>query len=183
MTIMEFAGHTNATTSAHYYSNISNLVRCVTKHIYDLSRASGCNANFINPLRPNSATLLINLNDPHEQVDGGDCYSRNFIAGGTADCQRYEGNCKKCGFFIKAHGAEEGNGGNDEEKNAETEAAKSIDRQMDFYAKMLRDPNLDDKIEEFRVRTLKLEEAVEDLSTQLWQEFMRKSHEKEKNKT
>ena len=183
MTIMEFAGHTNATTSAHYYSNISNLVRCVTKHIYDLSRASGYNANLTNFIRPNSATLLINLNDPYEQVDGGDCYSRNFLAGGTADCQRHEGNCKKCGFFIKAHGAEEGNGGNDEEKDAEIEAGKSIDRQMDFYAKMLRDPNLDDKIEEFQVRTLKLEEAVEDFSTQLWQEFMRKSHEKEKDKT
>ena len=182
MTIMEFAGHTNATTSAHYYSNISNLVRCVTKHIYDLSRASGYNANLTNFIRPNSATLLINLNDPYEQVDGGYCYSRNFLAGGTADCQRYEGNCKKCGFFIKAHGAEEGNGGNDEEKDAEIEAGKSIDRQMDFYAKMLRDPNLDDKIEEFQVRTLKLEEAVEDFSTQLWQEFMRKSHEKEKDK-
>ena len=71
----------------------------------------------------------------------------------------------------------------DEEMVAEIEEKKeSIDAQMDYYVKMLGDPNLDDKIEEFQVRTLKLEESAVDLSTQIWQDFIRRSHEKEKNK-
>lgn len=185
MTIKEFAGHTDATTSAHYYSNMANTVRCATKYIYNRYRASGGSVDYTRHIRVNPASLLIDSDDPHVQVDGGYCYSPDFLVGMTTDCRKCAGKCQACGFFMKDRRDEYEKEGTDtdEEMVAEIEEKKeSIDAQMDYYVKMLGDPNLDDKIEEFQVRTLKLEESAVDLSTQIWQDFIRRSHEKEKNK-
>lgn len=168
MTIKDFAGHTNATTSAHYYSNISNTIRCSTKYIYDKFRSSKGTVDYTPHIRINPASLLISPDDPHVEVDGGGCYSPAFIRGSVADCQQCGGRCKVCGFFWPKHGAES--------------PKENIDIEMEYYIKMLKDPNLDDKIEEYQVHALRLEESAVDLATQIWEEFRRREHEQEKNK-
>ena len=168
MILREFAVHTNDTADAHYYGNISHTVRCVTRYQYERYKReqSVLKKEIANIANFNLRGFTIDDAQPHIEVDAGDCYSADRIAGGIADCRRVGGDCQKCRYLKRRSrkGAPDG---------------AELDKEMEFFRKMLKSPALDDRLEEFQIRANLLEQHAQDFATQIWRELMQGEKEKE----
>ncbi len=95
---MELAGHSDIDVSSHYYSNISNLVECVTLERYRKSKGDGADIVGI-PKYP------IALPKSRDRVAGGWCGVSAVTAGDVSQCLKTVnqdgqiGECVYCGHF------------------------------------------------------------------------------------
>lgn len=94
----ELAGHSDVDISAHYYSNISNLVECVTLERY--RKQKGGKADLIGALKyPLSAPTAM------RRVGGGYCGAPSVANGDIGEClkvlgkQGHIGECGCCGHY------------------------------------------------------------------------------------
>ena len=95
----ELAGHANIDISSHYYSNISNLVRCATIERY--RKLKGTEATM-------GGTLRYPVTNPPSSrtVTDGRCASPAYQEGGIEDClavvndDGHIGDCRICRYFL-----------------------------------------------------------------------------------
>ena len=94
----ELAGHANIDISSHYYSNVSNLVKCATIERY--RKMKGTEANIDGTLRyPVTKTSS-------QSVTGGRCTSPAYQEGHIDDClmiindNGHLGDCCSCRYFL-----------------------------------------------------------------------------------
>ena len=103
VTAMLLAGHDDVNTSAHYYSNISNLIECKTyrqyRHILE-----GKVKYQISKYKP-----LHNISEHINLDDGGKCFSNEFMQGSISDCMNSSGPsgeigyCPNCKYYRKKY--------------------------------------------------------------------------------
>lgn len=160
--IRAFAGHTNDITSAHYYGNVSKLVRCATKVFYDRvrNRRSAEHGTIQKDTKINPLSVLIDLDGPHVPVDGGNCYSEQFISGEFVNCNEVSGRCKECRFFWP------------DEKQMDEDECKQIDQEMNYLIYLLKSDRIEERITEFQLRAQNLERDIANLATRYWRELM-----------
>ena len=94
----ELAGHSDIDISSHYYSNISNLVECVTLERYRMSKGSAMSMAGIQ--RYPSAAIETGL-----RVEGGWCDAATVAAGDIGECLKAAGengqigDCACCAHY------------------------------------------------------------------------------------
>lgn len=94
----ELAGHSDIDISSHYYSNISNLVECVTLERY--RKSMGCKAEIIGT----SKFPITNLESWY-RLPSGWCDAASVKEGDIGECikitnmQGEIGNCNHCGHY------------------------------------------------------------------------------------
>ena len=159
--IKEFAGHADEATSANYYGNISKTIRCATKVLYDKAnnRRSNEHGRIQDKHSANPLSVLINEALPHVEVDYGSCYSERFLNNNYTDCGAVNGECMKCRYFMPNH----------IEKTLYLEA--NVDSELDFVMKLLRDPKIEDRIQDYQVEMQQLQSKISNLSLYYWREF------------
>ncbi len=95
---MELAGHSDIDISSHYYSNISNLVECVTLERYRSSKDSGV-------VLDGALKYSLAIPETKSRVANGWCGSQEVAAGNICDClkvsgvQGHIGDCSRCGYY------------------------------------------------------------------------------------
>jgi hypothetical protein len=95
----ELAGHAGIEMSAHYYSNISNLVQCMT--IGRFRKSKGDEAMIFGSSKYPPAVL-----EDAVKVKGGRCSSGLFNAGSIDDCLKvmgsngHIGDCRRCTHYL-----------------------------------------------------------------------------------
>lgn len=101
--VMMLAGHDNPEMSAHYYSNISTLIKCRTYRAFKSLTNNDTEysiASFSGPLKATASYVTINS-------EGDRCYSPNFCKDNFSDCFKVGGPngeigyCQKCTYFRK----------------------------------------------------------------------------------
>ena len=167
MVLKAFAIHTNDKQDAHYYGNVTKLVRCTTKYYYEKYKRNQAILKEDLAKQMTFALDSLNIDDraPYIEVDSGRCYNPSAVAGTYKDCKKYGGDCEKCGWH-------KGSGKKVDEQD--------IDQEMEHWRKLLTSDSLDEKIEEFQVRTNALEMHLQDFATQIWKELQEKDMRKEK---
>lgn len=96
----ELADHEDIAVSAHYYGNISELVKCVTYEVCRKKRSGGNLTATFHRRRFSSEFI---------ELEGGRCYSPNFLQGSCADCLQswppdgVIGTCQCCDYFVPAN--------------------------------------------------------------------------------
>lgn len=96
----ELADHEDIAVSAHYYGNISELVKCATYEICRKKRSGGNLTASFHRRRFSSEFV---------KLEGGRCYSPNFLQGSCADCLQswppdgVIGTCQCCDYFVPAN--------------------------------------------------------------------------------
>lgn len=103
VTAMMLAGHNDVNTSAHYYSNISNLIECKTyrqyRHILE-----GKVTYQVSKYKP-----TFNISEYKRLDDGGKCFSNEFRNGNISDCMNSSGPsgeigyCPNCKYYRKKY--------------------------------------------------------------------------------
>lgn len=102
VTAMLLAGHNNAITASHYYSNLTELIECKTYRQY--RRLSGDSARFQISFTPRLPTTA----ESKVLSDGGRCYSKAYLQGEIDDCLATMGEngeigyCPACTYYRKA---------------------------------------------------------------------------------
>ena len=99
---MLLAGHDNIEMSAHYYSNITNLIECRTYRQYRLVTKGDVSYQL-------SLTRKLPTKDMEnvQLSDGGKCYSGKYKSGEIDDCMKCSGPsgeigyCPSCSFYRK----------------------------------------------------------------------------------
>lgn len=100
VTAMLLAGHDNIEMSAHYYSNITNLIECRTYRQYRLV-TKGDVAYRLSLSRK----VFVDNADCSILVDGGRCHSVKYMNGDIGDCMECAGPsgelgyCTSCRFY------------------------------------------------------------------------------------
>jgi hypothetical protein len=95
----ELAGHAHIDVSAHYYSNISNLVECATLERYRKSKK-------IEAIVYGGSKYHLTVPADARRVSEGHCVSEKFRDGSIDDCLKvtnYNGNigdCRFCGYYL-----------------------------------------------------------------------------------
>jgi len=95
----ELAGHSDIDVSSHYYSNISNLVECVTLERW--RKAKGGNASFTG-----AAKYPVSVPTNMCRVNGGYCDAPSVKAGRIDECLKildghgHIGECTRCGHYL-----------------------------------------------------------------------------------
>ena len=162
--IKEFAGHVDAATSAHYYSNISNTVRCAAKYYYEKAHAKdkriGKRDYIGTESSGNPLSLLINREDRHVEVDHGWCYSGNFLNGDITDCRFVDGACENCRYFVRNPSAP------DDTDNLEMK----VDNEIQFLITLLQKQDITAAISESQAQIQQLESDVYNLATRIWRQ-------------
>lgn len=101
VTAMMLAGHDNIEMSAHYYSNISNLIECQTYRQYRLITKGEVNYQ----ISTTNKSPLNLRNQYAKLLDGGRCYSVRFQKKDFSDCMAVSGKngeigyCEACPFY------------------------------------------------------------------------------------
>lgn len=96
----ELADHEDIAASVHYYSNISELVKSVTYEVCRKKRSG-------NP--PTAAFHRKRFSSAFVEIEGGRCYSQNFLHGSCKDCLQswppdgVIGTCQCCDYFVPAN--------------------------------------------------------------------------------
>lgn len=104
VTAMLLAGHDNIEMSAHYYSNITNLIECRTYRQY--RRISKGEITY--RLSSLDRVPTIRKNNIKKLSHGGSCFSENFYIGDFSDCfsmaskEGEIGYCPECKFYRKS---------------------------------------------------------------------------------
>lgn len=100
LTAMLLAGHDDINISAHYYSNLTNLIECRTYRQYRL--ISKGNVSYqVSTVKK----LPIKQDDYSNLSNGGRCYSEKYLSGDIADCMCATGTngelgyCLNCGYY------------------------------------------------------------------------------------
>lgn len=99
VTAMLLAGHTDVNMSAHYYSNITNLIECRTYRQFRLVTKGNVTyqVSHVNKLPVHSEYSKLS--------DGGKCYSENYLLGNISDCLGAVGKngemgyCPDCSYY------------------------------------------------------------------------------------
>ena len=102
LTAMMLAGHDDIETSAHYYSNITNLIECRTYRQYRLVTQGNVSYQV-------SLSRKLPVKDLYfcTLKDGGKCYSERYSAGDISDCLKSAGPagelgyCPNCDYYRK----------------------------------------------------------------------------------
>jgi len=95
----ELAGHTDIDISSHYFSNISNLVECVTITRYRKLKGGG--ADIIG-----DSKYPLALPEARSRISDGWCDAPEVAADGISEClkvigtQGYIGDCSRCGHYF-----------------------------------------------------------------------------------
>jgi len=94
----DLAGHSDIDISSHYFSNISNLVECVTLERYRKTKASGADIS-------GAPKYPITLQDVRSRVTDGWCGAPAVAAGDIGECLKAAGDhgqigdCAHCGHY------------------------------------------------------------------------------------
>jgi hypothetical protein len=94
----ELAGHSSVDISAHYYSNISNLVECVTLEMYRKSKNTIADV-------VGTPKYPVSVADDMRRVTDGWCTSAAMKSGSVDDCLKvlgvngYIGECSRCDHY------------------------------------------------------------------------------------
>jgi len=95
----ELAGHSDIDISSHYYSNISNLVECVTLERYRKSKGGGADMGGV-------SRYPLTLPETRSRVSDGWCGAPEVAAGDISECLKVAGvqgkigDCSRCGHFF-----------------------------------------------------------------------------------
>jgi len=95
----ELAGHAHIETSAHYYSNISNLVLCATQEWYRKIKEAPAMIH-------GSSKYPLTVRKNAVKVSGGRCISEVFADNRIDDCLKvfgdngHIGDCRYCVYFL-----------------------------------------------------------------------------------
>lgn len=96
VTAMLLAGHDDINISAHYYSNITNLIECRTYRQYRLVTKGNVSYQISHfnklPIRSEQYANLTN---------GGKCYSENYLVGDISDCLGAVGKDGEIGYCLE----------------------------------------------------------------------------------
>lgn len=167
--IKEFAGHADAAISENYYGNISKVIRCAAKTFYDRVRNRNSDA-VIFDFDTNAAAYLPRKTESTIVVDHGQCCSAAFISNQIDDCIPVNGNCLRCNFLRRTEVIE-----------AEISVQEEkVDTEIKLVMELLKDPKLEQKIEEYQREVLGVQENIAVLYRQycsLWE--VRNAKEKE----
>lgn len=159
--IKEFSGHADAAVSAHYYGNISKVIRCASKTFYDRARNRDRNT-VVFDFETNAAAYLPSGTKGAIPLDHGLCCSPTFISGRIEDCIPVNGDCLRCSFLRRTDIL-------DSEISAQEE---KVDAEIRFVMELLKDPKLEQKIEEYQREVLAVQENIAVLYRQycsLWE--------------
>lgn len=141
--IKEFAGHADAAISENYYGNISKVIRCASRTFYDRAKNGG-NTAVVFGFETNAAAYLPVHMQNKVTVDYGECGSEKFASGQSEDCIRAGGNCLRCIFLRRKEMLEE-------EINIQEQV---VDTETQYVMELLKDPKLEQKIQEYQQEML-----------------------------
>lgn len=103
LTAMLLAGHETMDMSAHYYSNITNLIECRTYRQYRLITKGEVSYQI-----STAKKIPVKVNDDFSKLaDGGRCYSEKYRNSDFSDCLETSGKagelgyCPSCKYFRK----------------------------------------------------------------------------------
>lgn len=103
VTAMLLAGHDNVSTSAHYFSNLSQFIECRSYQVYRKLTSSQTSYEI------SKAQPKYTIGKAFVQLDNkGRCYSPRFATGDYSDCLKVISNhaelgtCTSCPFYRKA---------------------------------------------------------------------------------
>lgn len=162
--IKRFAGHSTPQTDANYYGNTSRFVRCATKILWERTRTAADSCIEEEVLMPrNNMQVFIDRSRPYIKVDGGRCYSEQLAKKDYTSCFQCNGRCKKCGDYVA-----------DKTDKVTAAEEKKLNEEAMLIIQMLKDKDLDARIEEYQQRMLKLENDLHDYASRLWREFTAK---------
>ena len=89
---MQLASHDSIEMSAHYYSNLTNLIECRTYRQYRLVTKGNVSYEISNAMKfPIKSTCI-------ELKSGGKCYSEKYQNGNYEDCMETSGNNGELGY-------------------------------------------------------------------------------------
>ena len=146
--IKDFAGHVDSAISENYYGNISKVVRCVTRNLYDRARNKRSDAVVFG--YGESATMYLPAGpEDTTEVDQGECISARFAAGDAGDCLSSEGDCLRCQYLRKKYM------GADIKKQE-----NKVDNEVAFVMELLKDPALEQRLDEYQEEMLRAQESI-----------------------
>lgn len=166
MMLKEFSGHESEAMAFHYANNISKAARCITKVYYE--RAKKANIEDVVSADYNPTSILIDESLPHVELDKGWCYSEKLMKGDESDCKKCNGNCETCALY--------------KPKKKSIDLRKDeiqMDSEMDSIRELLKSEKIKEKIEEYCLRTNRLENLIRQYSLKVWKELEDKDHGKE----
>lgn len=137
MMVKEFAGHSNENISANYYGNIKKLCRARIVYVHHL--AIGKKKTNIYYSRPTKIDVSTDKSGAYIELDNGRCYSPNYVNDieNDVDCSKAGYDCFNCKYFsLRA-------------SNSVSKLEKDVDRLMGLISKLLRDDELEMKLDEF----------------------------------
>lgn len=107
--VKDFAGHSNVDIAYNYFSNISNIVRCISYEKYKELCNQDFNSEYEYKQGNITGNLILNtINYDIEQgveVDYGVCISEKFKVGLIDDCKVVgSSNCEGCDYYIQTEG-------------------------------------------------------------------------------
>lgn len=169
MIIKNFAGHTSAEMDENYYSNTSRFVRCATKILWE--RTADVKNPFIEQeiaSESSNMSIFFHESDKRVRVDGGFCYSADFMEGNYEWCYKCNGDCDKCRYFEA-----------DNPEAITPELEQRINADVKGVMAMLKSDKVEAMIEDAHQKILKLEADLQNFSTRVWKEFMERQSQKE----
>ena len=161
MIIRAFAGHTSSTMDEHYYGNVSKMIRCHIKLLFEKAQQIADSVPEGDEIPEwNKSQVFIDRSKPHIKVDLGDCYSEKAVNKDWSDCYAVNGNCKICRYLDRA-----------EKEIVPTEEARKIDNETLYIIKMLKSKDIEKRIEELQRDILHLQTDMTAFTTRLIREF------------
>ena len=167
MLLKEFSGHSDEAMAFHYAGNLSKMVRCMTKIYYDRFKTKANGSVKYEDVDINPLSILINESDPSIEVDGGRCYSKEFINGNITDCVSCDGICEHCSCFIPDHG-----------KKVEQTCEDQMNKEVQFISGLLTSSEVNNKLEELNQHIYRVETLMRQYAQDYWKEMEKKDGEK-----
>ena len=165
--IRQFAGHASDTMSANYYGNTVNLVRCAVKRFYEHTRTERQREVVVPDDTRNPLQMLIDRTANHIPVDGGSCYSERFLHHDISDCIACDGRCRFCRYF------DPNKPNNELHKNE----GYDLDAEFEYIRKMLKDENLENRIDEYNSKMSTFERHIQELAIDMLREKEKEDEE------
>ena len=105
-------------------------------------------------------SLMIPKNAPSIELDNGTCHSNNFLEGSPADCLKCDGVCERCDYFRPYN-----------MRSFTQDYSTEMSNLYNYVIDMLKNPDLEEKIESFHRETLQLESMNASYTKELWNMF------------
>ena len=161
---MRFARHESTDMSEHYFGNIAEFLKCRIRFLYDISKGEPTmqnNENYLEHAQDVSQlSLMIPKDAPSIELDNGTCHSKTFLSGSPEDCLKCDGVCERCDYFRPYN-----------LRSFTQDYSKEMSNLYNYVIDMLKNPEVEEKIESFHREMLQLESMNVSYTKELWNMF------------